>query len=47
MKGGGPMITTVNELPMRSKEDAVNIRMDITIDLPKEVAGENDRHLRN
>ena len=34
------MITTVNELPMRSKEDTVNIRMDIAIDLPKEVADE-------
>lgn len=40
-------MTTVNELSMRSKEDTVNIRMDITIDLPKEVADEKDRHLRN
>lgn len=32
-------MTTVNELPIRSKEDTVKFRMDITIDLQKGVAG--------
>lgn len=31
------------DIPNKSKEDVVNIRVDITVDLPKEVADEMER----
>ena len=37
------MIGKILEFPKQSKEDAVRIRMELTIDLPKEVADEAER----
>ena len=37
------MIGKIVDLPKASKEDEVKIRMDLTIDLPKEVADEAER----
>ena len=37
------MIGKLLEFPTQTKEDAVKIRMDLTIDLPKEVADETER----
>ena len=37
------MIGKLLEFPTQSKEDAVKIRMDLTIDLPKELADEAER----
>lgn len=34
------MIGKLLEFPTQSREDAVHIRMDLTIDLPKEIADE-------
>lgn len=33
----------LQDIPNKSKEDVVNIRMDITIDLPRAVADEMER----
>ena len=37
------MIGKILEFPKQSKEDVVRIRMELTIDLPKEVADEAER----
>ena len=37
------MIGKILEFPKQSKEDAVRIRMELTVDLPKEVADEAER----
>ena len=37
------MIGKILEFPKQSKEDAVRIHMELTIDLPKEVADEAER----